>query len=510
MTALLATIPILTIIVLMVLARRSAAVAGLVGLATTLVLATVVFEFEPIADHDARIWGVAGSLLEAAFTAATILWIIFGALCLHHLQVRTSAIDTIRSSAARLTDDPRLLAVLIAWFFALFLEGAAGFGTPIALAAPFLVSFGFRPAQAVSMALIGHCAGVSFGAVGTPILPMIAVTTYSGLELSRATGIYHALLGWIMLLIVVYLARRGLKDEAGAPESNIWPWVGLGAATFLVPMFAISRWVGPELPTMGGALIGAALFIVALAWIQRRQGASDTEDEAHPWLELLRASSPYLIVIALILVTRLVPPIQAALTEFAITWRLHGRFSGTFQPLYHPGTVLFLGFVIGGWLQRATLADLGHAMRTALGQLGLVAIALVAMLAISRLMVHASMIAVLAEAAASLAGRSWPLFAPFIGVLGSFVTGSATASNILFTDFQHSTATRLELPPLQILGAQGFGAAVGNIISPHNIIAGCATVGITGQEGTILRRTLGVCALYATLGGLLALALAAW
>jgi lactate permease len=119
-------------------------------------------------------------------------------------------------------------------------------------------------------------------------------------------------------------------------------------------------------------------------------------------------------------------------------------------------------------------------------------------------MVHSGMISTLAEAAAETLGSAWPLFAPWVGVLGTFVTGSATASNILFTDFQLVTAETLELPVLAMLGAQGFGAAVGNIICPHNIIAAGATVALVGQEGAVLRRTLGICLLYAFLGGVMA------
>ncbi|HET6519262.1 MAG TPA: L-lactate permease, partial [Geminicoccaceae bacterium] len=130
-----------------------------------------------------------------------------------------------------------------------------------------------------------------------------------------------------------------------------------------------------------------------------------------------------------------------------------------------------------------------------------VVVALVAMLALSRLMVHAGMIETLALAAAAALGGAWPLVAPLVGVLGTFVTGSATASNILFTDFQEATARELRLPVLPLVGGQGFGAAVGNIICPHNIIAGGATVGIAGREGEVLRGTAPACAVYAGLGG---------
>jgi lactate permease len=167
--------------------------------------------------------------------------------------------------------------------------------------------------------------------------------------------------------------------------------------------------------------------------------------------------------------------------------------------------MLAAAFGIGALAQRAPRAQLTGALSAAARQLVPVTIALVAMLSISRVMVYAGMIDALAVAAATAAGSAWPLFAPFVGVLGTFVTGSATASNILFSDFQLATAQRSGLPPLPILGAQGFGAAVGNIVCPHNVIAAGATVQLAGREGEVLRRTLGIALLYAAAGGVLAL-----
>lgn len=504
--AIMATLPIVVILVVMVVGKRSAATAGAIGLAVTIVLTLTYFGFPALAGR--RLPGVAGltgSFGEALFTAATILWIIFGALCLHRLQMQTKAIDSLREHLGRLTDDPRLLAVLIAWFFALFLEGAAGFGTPIALAAPFLVGFGFKPVQAVAITLIGHSVGVSFGAVGTPIIPQIAGTDFTGLEISRATSDYHLLLGAVMLAVVLVLVSRTIR-VAGVKGRSVIGWFVLAAAGFLVPMWLIAQFVGPELPTMGGAVVGAALFIAVLKLTHRRVDASDSpvENEVEAPMPLWKAASPYAVVIALVLMTRLIGPLESALRSVEISWQIFGQFKGSFQPLYHPGTILVFGFLVGGLIQGAIVGELCSAAKKALRMLVPVTLALVAMLAISRLMVHADMIDALAEAAART-GVAWPLFAPLVGTLGTFVTGSATASNILFTDFQMATAERLGFDGLRLIGAQGLGAAVGNTIAPHNIIAGCATVGITGREGDVLRRTLGACALYLLLGGLLAI-----
>jgi lactate permease len=175
-----------------------------------------------------------GALLEASFTAGTILWIVFPALCLYELQTSSGAFDTIRTWLSRLSGDPRVLAILIAWFFALVLEGVAGFGTPIALAAPLLVGLGFTPVQAVTLALVGHAAGVSFGALGTPVLPQMAATGLPGIELAWPAALLHALLGWIL---IAFLMRLASPSTLGGKQ------VGLGllaALLFFAPYLILA------------------------------------------------------------------------------------------------------------------------------------------------------------------------------------------------------------------------------------------------------------------------------
>lgn len=499
-----AALPFLVILGLMLFARWSAAGAGGVGLVAAVTAALLVFGYGAGDGQElGRVRAVGGALLEGALIAGTILWIIVPALCLYQLQIRTGAMEVLRRSIARMSEDPRVIAILVAWFFALFIEGAAGFGAPVALAAPFLVSAGFQPVRAVAMVLIGHSVGVSFGAVGTPVIPQLEATGLRGPELAAPAGLYHTLLGWIMLLLVVRLASR--QQEGAAPaQGGIWGWTALAAVSFLIPFFLIARFVGPELPSLGGALIGGMLFVGLLRLGSRTRPAGPVEDQeadAPAKMGIIRAASPYLMLVALILVTRLVPPVQSLLYGPVLEWRLWGRFSVDFRPLYQPGTLLMACLVLGAALQRAGLADVRGAVSTVLRGLVPVVLALLAMLGLSRTMVHAEMIESLAVSAAELSGRAWPLLAPFVGVLGTFVTGSATASNVLFTDLQLTTATRLDLPAVQLLGVQNFGAAVGNIICPHNIVAAGATVGLSGREGEVLRKTLLACLLYAALGG---------
>jgi lactate permease len=481
------------VLLLMAGLRWAAAPAGLAGLLLALPVALLAFGWRgpEIAGQAAGILpGLSGVAAEAGFTALTILWIVLPALWLHELQLGTGATETLRRALARLSDDPRLVALLVAWFFALFSEGAAGFGTPVALAAPILVGLGFDPARAVALALVGHAVGVSFGALGTPLVPQIAAGGFDPPTLAGATAVLHMALGWTMALAVHRIAGAG---QAGAG------WALLAAGCFLLPYAAIAALVGPELPTLAGALLGAAACVVVLRGAHGTRGAGGPSGGA-----LLRAALPYLLLLTLVLATRLLAPLQDALAGFALRWTLlDGAFSGSVQPLHHPGTLLLVALLVGALIRRDGVRPAGAAVLRALARLPAVLLALVAMLALARLMVHAGMIEALASGAAALVGGAWPLLAPAAGAVGTFVTGSATASNILLTDLQLATAAALGLPALWMAAAQGFGAAVGNIVCPHNIVAGGATVGLAGREGEVMRRTLPACALYAALGGVL-------
>jgi len=492
-SALLAAAPIGLVLLAMTVWRWGAASAGLLGLAATLVIAVAGFGLGTrVHGSLGPVTATAGAFLEAMFTAAGILWIIFPALCIYELQVRSGAFETLKRGLSGVGENPRIVTLLVAWFFALFLEGVAGFGTPVALAAPILVGLGFTPVRAVTLALIGHAAGVSFGAVGTPVLPQMAATGLSGLELAQSAGLLHAGLGTILVAFLVWLAGDA------PPQPREWIYGTLAALFFFVPFLALAWFVGPELPTIGGAILGGTAFALV---IRGRMPASADAKGPSGWA-MLHAALPYLTVVVLVLATRLMPPLREALQMVSWDWTVLEIFAGRIEPLYHPGTLLLLSFVFSGFMQGRSTINIARAATCAARRLAPIVIALLAMLALSRLMVHASMIQSLAEAAAAI-GPAWPFFAPFIGVLGTFVTGSATSSNILFSGFQEATATSLALPVATLQGAQNFGAAVGNMVCPHNIIAGGATVGLSGREGEILRTIAIACLTYTAAGGLL-------
>ncbi|MEM1315251.1 MAG: L-lactate permease [Pseudomonadota bacterium] len=472
MTAALAAAPLLAVLAAMGMLGWSAARAGAAGLVAAALLAVTAFPLERGTAPGAAAAAL-GVGAEAGHAALSILWIVLPALTLYEYQDRTGGLARIRAVAAGLTSDRRLQILLIAWFFGLFMEGAAGFGTPVALAAPLLVGVGVPPVQAVALALLGHAVGVTFGALGAPPLAQIAIAGLAPGPLAAATA------GLGLAAGAALLAALTWQSEASRPRARDAAWALAAGLCFLLPYAAIARFAGPELPTLGGAFLGFLAFLA----LMRAAG----EATPAPTRGLAADLAPYAALVALVLATRLIPPLREALSEVTLDWRLYGAFSASVAPLMHPGTALAVCLALTA-AASGRLDELWTALGAALRRLAPVALALAVMLLLSRLMVHAGMIDALAEAAAG-AGAAWPLLAPAIGALGTFVTGSATASSVLFVEFQTSTAEALGLSPTLMAAAQGVGGAVGNVVAPHNIIAGCATVGLVRREGEILRRT---------------------
>lgn len=491
----LAAAPLLVVLGLMIGLRWRAGPAGLIGLLLAAIVAVTAFKLgrEGATGHGA-VATLGGAGLEAAFTTATILWIVFPALVLYELQARSGQLQVIRGAIARLSDNPRTQVLFVAWFFSLFMEGASGFGAPVALAAPFLVMLGQSPVRAVVLALLGHAAGVSFGALGTPVLAQTAILPINVEAITQQTALLNLAVGWILLAALVWLA----DDKPPTPGD-----LGRGAFAglcFYTPYAALAAFAGPELPSLGGGALG----LLAFAAVARRRTAARGE---HTGAEVLRAAAPYVVVVALVLLTRGFIPLRDLLQGVELSWRVGGDFHGAILPLYHTGTLLLAAVLLGAALQRRSREDLAAAGGAALRRLSIVALALFVMLCLSRVMVHGGLVAQLGASAAA-AGFLWPLLAPALGALGSFVTGSATASNILLTPFQAAAAADLNLPADRMAAAQGFGASLGNTISPHNVIAGTAAVGLKGRDAEVLRWTTPVCAAGVATAGVLLMVLA--
>ncbi len=492
---------------------------------------------------------IAASIL-GSLQAFDILLIVFGAILILNTLKKSGAMDTINKSFFKISPDKRIQAIIIGWFFGSFVEGAAGFGTPAALGAPLMVGLGFPPLAAAMVALIFNTTAVPFGAVGTPIIggfgavlnnPLIQEQLPAGLTFTdflKQLGIWSALPHAIIGIFIPLLAVTVLTYSFGANKTikkglEIWPFALFSGAAFTLPYLAIAYFWGPELPSVIGGLFGLALSITlvsknilipASTWDfpEPEKWESDwgkntviQEKEKTSSLSLLNAWTPYLLIAAILLVTRL-PAFNLGklLRSFSFTWRniLGEGLTFTLEPLYIPGLIPFtLVAVLTIWLHSMKKEDVKAAWITTFKQLGPTTIALIFAVSMVQIMVHSDinqaniegMIIVMSRLAALTFKDLWPLFAPFIGALGTFLSGSNTVSNILFANFQYTIAEELSISKIITVGFQSAGGSIGNMISIHNIVAVLATVGVSGLEGKIIKKNIVPALIYGLLMGIL-------
>lgn len=550
----LALLPIAVVLVLLVVMRRSAKLAMLVAYATAVVLALAV-------------WGqsvgtVAGATVNGLVTALTLLFIIFGAILLLQTVQESGAIRAIRDGFTDLSPDRRIQALIVAWLFGSMIEGASGFGTPAAVAAPLLVAIGFPAMAAVLVTLIIQSTPVSFGAVGTPMLvgvgtglsnsdvvtQSIAPTTLPEyvVQLAVNVAMVHALVGFVIPLIMVGMLTRFFGAQRSFREGfAVWPFALFCGFAFTVPYFLVALLLGPEFPSLLGGLIGLAIVVPAARrgflmpkarfefpqragwnedWFGRMQpatvasasrGGGDGGD-----ISLLRAWSPYLVVAVLLVATRTIAPIKAALTSPDATIAFRDLFgsgiNASAQLLYSPGTILIIASLLSFLIFRMSGSAYGRAWRNSAATMVAAAPALLIAVPMVQVFINTgrgpleSMPLVLAETVASVTGSLWPLFSPLIGALGAFVAGSNTVSNMMFSLFQFSAAEQIGLTGLStilVVTLQAVGGAAGNMICVHNVVAASAVVGLTDREGDVIRMTLIPMAYYTLQAGLIGMAL---
>ena len=543
--ALVAALPIVAVMVFLVLLRWPAVKAMPVAYFITLVLALTLWKV-PLLQ-------VLAATIRGTIITGTVLWIIFGAIVLLFTLRESGALETIRHGFLGVSRDRRIQAILIAWLFGAFIEGAAGFGTPAAVAAPLLLALGFPALAAVMVTLIIQSTPVTFGAVGLPILVGMGQSlnvpevenalAQSGLpydEFVRQIGVFaalpHAIVGTFIPLIMVAMmtrffgARKSFREGLAA-----WKFALFAGLAFTVPYLTVAVLLGPEFPTIVGSLLGMAIVVSAAKkgflipngqpwdfppkseWEADWTGTISAEPtEQRNQHSLARAWSPYMMVAVLLVLTRLPAlPFQQTLSSIQITWTdiLGTGMSQGFQPLYLPGTIFFLVAFVTIRVQRMKLAEAKKAWRDAAHTLAGPALALLFAVGMVRVFIDsgvnaaelASMPLVLAEAVAAGVGTTWPFFAPTIGAMGAFVAGSNTVSDFMFSLFQYGVADRIGAPHVVILGLQALGGAAGNMIAVHNVVAASATVGLVGREGALIRKTILPMTYYIVFAGLLGL-----
>ncbi len=540
---LLAAAPIGVVIVLMIGFRRSAAAAGLAGWVTALAVAALRFGAGPEL--------IVLAQGKALLFAGAVLYLIWAALWFYHALKQAGAFDTLSRVLPGYVTDRALQALLLAWAFGGFLEGVAGFGVPTAIVAPLLVAAGYGPVAAAIMASIGEAWAVTFGGLGNALLALATASQRQPLELgpTAALALGLAALGgglavlwtiggfsairryfgaFIVMGAVIFLVQYGLSLTAFFPLAVLSAGFAAILAAILLgrarrapaPVSSVARnraaptplrfggHVSPRPPSRwGGGARGGAPVPPTPAGVSDPPSAL-AMGAASGGLPLWLALAPYVLLVIIVVVTQIFGPLTQALNAVMIKvdfpemrtslgyvtpagiGRTISVFGATGALM---GYTTALSLVLFG-LQRRLPGGFGRALadsaRATVRRALPPTVGILAMVAMAVTMENAGMTLVLAQGLSQVAGRAFPLVSPYIGALGAFMTGSNVNSNVIFTSLQQTTAQLLGLNPVVILAGQTTGGAVGGAFAPAKVMLACSTVGLTGQEGKVMKPVL--------------------
>jgi lactate permease len=511
LSALAAAIPIFVLLYLLGVRRTPAWVAAASGLGAAGVVALGVYRMPPATMASAVAYG-------AVFGLFPIGWVIYCAILLYRITLETGAFEILKDSVGSLTSDRRLQALLIAFAFGAFIEGAAGFGTPVAVSAAMLSGLGFPPFQAAAACLLANTAPVAFGSIGTPILTLNAVTGLPMDQLSARVGQICAPISLFVpaYLLAVMLGWRALRG------------VMLGAAvcglSFAAAQLLVSNFVGPQLTDILSSLAAiGSLVVLLLLWRPADsagfEGAGGPRHR-HTAQELLRAWGPYAILVVFVLVwgfqkarlgvfsipiawpglhqvVQQMPPVVSKPAAYAAVYR--------FEWLAASGTACLLAAICAAALLRVSPRRLVGIAATVGRQLTLSLVTVACVLGLAFLMNYSGATGTLGLAF-SATGVAFPFFSSMLGWLGVFLTGSDTSANALFGNLQVVTAGRLGLDPVLMAASNSSGGVMGKMISLQSIAVAAAATGMpASDEAKLFRFTLGHSIILASAIGLVTL-----
>jgi|CXWL01.1.fsa_nt_gi lactate permease len=498
-SALVASLPVVVLLGLLAFFHARAHVAALAGLLAAWIVAVLVFGMPaPLA--------TASAVYGAAYGLFPIGWIVLNAIFIYDVTVKTGQFEIVKRTIAGLGDDRRIQALLIAFSFGAFIEGAAGFGTPVAISGAMLIGLGFRPLEAAGLALIGNTAPVAFGALGTPIIALNAVTHLPLEQLSAMVGRQLPFFSVIVpfWLVMVMAGFKGMRE--------VWPACLTAGLSFAITQFLVSNYHGPWLVDIAGAIVSMTSLLVLLRfWQPRNVWRFDHERETAAIAETppsrsaaLRAFTPWILLTAFVFVWGLpqmkkaldglsivrlpvpyldkavvrVPPVVAKPEPEAAVFSLNW--------LSATGTGLFLaGLASGLFLRLSPKALLGLYGQT-LWRVRTSLLTIAAMLALGYTTRYSGSDTSMGLAFAST-GFLFPFFSPLLGWLGVALTGSDTSSNVLFGNLQTVTAQQIGVSPLLTAAANASGGVMGKMIDAQSIVVASVATGDAASPGDILR-----------------------
>jgi len=448
-----------------------------------------------------------------------IAWIIVAAVFLYKISVKTGQFDVIRSSILSVTPDQRLQLILVGFCFGAFLEGAAGFGAPVAITAALLVGLGFKPLYAAGLCLIANTAPVAFGAMGIPIIVAGQVSGVDAFAIGQMAGRQLPFMTVLVLfwLMAIMDGWRGVKET--------WPAVLVGGGSFAIVQFLTANFIGPELPDITSAIVSlVALTLFLKVWQPKRifrfeaepgqpkAPAMPTNTTPLTAVAVLKAWSPFIVLTAMVTVWSIKPFKALFAAKGALAWTvinvpvpfLHNLVEKTppvvaaatpYGAMYSlnwlsaTGTAILIAAVITIAFTRFSPAKAVATLGETFKELAIPIYSIGMVLAFAFVANYSGLSATLALALAHT-GQAFTFFSPFLGWIGVFLTGSDTSANALFAALQATTAQQLGLPQVLTVAANTTGGVTGKMISPQSIAIACAAVGLAGRESDLFRFTV--------------------
>lgn len=500
MTLILAIIPVLLLIVLMAFFKMSGDKSSIISLIVTMLIALFGFSFS--ADN------LFYSFIYGALKAVSpILIIILMAIFSYNVLLKTQKMEIIKQQFASISTDKSIQVLLLTWGFGGLLEAMAGFGTAVAIPAAILISLGFKPVFSATVSLIANSVATAFGAIGTPVLVLAKETNLDVLNLSTNVVLQLSVLMFLIPLVLLFLTDPKLKSL----PKNLFLALLVGGVS-LISQYLAARYMGAESPAIIGSILSIIVIVIygklAASKTKKAQNMEKVQQSPLKMKDILNAWSIYLLILFLIIltsplfpdlrhtlennwVTRISLPINATPVNYTISW------------LTHAGLLLFIGTFIGGLIQGAKVKELFIVLWNTVKQLKKTFVTVICLVGLSTIMDASGMIAVIATALATATGSLYPLFAPVIGCLGTFITGSDTSSNILFGKLQASVAGQINVSPDWLSAANTAGATGGKIISPQSIAIATSAGNQQGKEGEILKAAIPYALAYVVITGII-------
>ncbi|MBA4388457.1 MAG: lactate permease [Verrucomicrobia bacterium] len=433
---------------------------------------------------------IAWAGLEGAVTALVpIVWVILSAVFIFLVSTETKAINTFRHFLSGVTPDPSLQAVLIAFCLGGFLEAVAGFGSAVAVPAGMLIALGFKPIKAVVLSLVANSVPVAFGALGIPLLALVKVTNLETSILSKNVAVQLAAPAILVPAVLVLMTHQGWKGIGRPIAESLF--IGL---VFSGTQVLLAWTVGPELVAIGGSLASLLVYVAYRRCIS--SPPPSPREQVAP--NLAMAAMPFACLLAMVLLTRLTALRVLQKEPFALVVGPDAHRM-TLDLITTPGTLLMISALIGAAAGGLSFRRTWQILCEATWKIRWTAVIVVSILMMAKVMTCSGMITSVAMMLADGAGVFFPLISPWLGAIGTFVTGSDTSSNILLGALQKETAINTGFDPAWISAANTSGATAGKMISPQSISVGASTAGIESQQGEILRTTIWYCAGYLVL-----------